>query len=259
MILAILQARVSSTRLPEKVLAPILGKPMILRQIERIGRSELIDRLLLATSTDPSDDPLADLCRKEGVEIFRGDLDDVLDRFYRAARTDDPEHVVRLTGDCPLIDPWLIDRVIEFHMEGGYDYTANALEPTYPDGLDVEIMRFSVLEKSWREAKLPSEREHVTPFLQKDPERFRIGSVKNEQNLSHLRWTVDEPRDLELVRRIYEALYPQKPDFLMEDVLVLLEEHPQWKTINRNIPRNEGLEKSLREDRAYLEQQKENE
>ena len=158
MILAILQARMSSSRLPGKVLAPILGEPMIARQIERLRRAERIDRLVIATSDQPDDDELAAEAGRIGCDVFRGALDDVLERYYRCATAQAPlpDHVVRLTGDCPLADPGLIDRLIAFHLEGGFDYASTALEPTWPDGLDAEIMTMAALEAAWREATLSS-------------------------------------------------------------------------------------------------------
>ncbi|KJR96191.1 MAG: spore coat protein [Peptococcaceae bacterium BRH_c4a] len=248
MILAILQARVSSTRLPGKALMPLLGKPMLIRQIDRVRRAGLIDRLLVATSSDASDDPLEKLCLENGIVCFRGSMDDVLDRFYQAAKPGKPDHVVRLTGDCPLTDPRLIDRVIAFHLRGGFDYTSNTVNPTFPDGLDVEVLRFSCLRQAWEEAKLPSQREHVTLFLHRHPERFSIGSLKNGSDLSSLRWTVDEPPDFELVTRIYEALYPSNPEFATEDILALLAGNPRLMDINAGYQRNAGLQKSLLED-----------
>ena len=217
--LAILQARVSSSRLPGKVLLPILGEPMLLRQIERLNRCSGLDKLIVATSTDPTDDSLELECEKRGVECFRGSLNDVLDRFIQAANPYDPETVVRLTGDCPLADPALIDEVIKYFYEGNYYYVSNCDPPTFPDGLDVEVMRFSSLEAAHREAVLPSDREHVTPFIRSHPERFRLGNYACDTNRSHLRWTVDEPEDFEFVRSIYEKLYPAKPDFGTDDIL----------------------------------------
>jgi glutamate-1-semialdehyde aminotransferase/spore coat polysaccharide biosynthesis protein SpsF (cytidylyltransferase family) len=247
MIIAILQARVSSSRLPGKVLQPILGVPMLLRQIERVGRSKKIDRLLLATSLDASDDPIEALCRQNKIDCFRGNLEDVLDRFYQASLPLRPDHVVRLTGDCPLADPELIDRMIRFHLEGGFDYTSNH-PPTFPDGLDVEVFRASCLTEAWQEAKLPSEREHVTPFIVGNPERYRLGSLKNDQDLSGLRWTVDEKEDFALVSHIYEELYPRNKNFSMTDVLNLLERRPELKNMNTKYQRNEGYKKSLKKD-----------
>jgi spore coat polysaccharide biosynthesis protein SpsF len=248
MILAILQARVSSTRLPGKVLKPILGRPMLLLQIERVRRAQGFDKLLVATSTDPSDDAIQSLCRKNGVDCTRGSLRDVLDRFYQAALPFKPKHVVRLTGDCPLADPEVIDRVIDVHLKGSFDYTSNALEPTYPDGLDVEVVRFASLAQAWREATLPSHREHVTLYVHQHPERFRIENVRSEQDLSALRWTVDEPADLEVVKRIYEGLYPKNPEFTTRDILSFLDRHADLKVLNTAHRRNEGLARSLAED-----------
>ena len=174
MIVAVLQARTSSSRLPGKVLAEIAGVPMLLRQIERIRRSRRIDSLIIATSAESDDDRLAELCEKNGITCHRGSLNDVLDRVIGAVRASEASWVVRLTGDCPLTDPEVIDRVIAAAVdEPNVDYATNALEPTYPDGLDVEIVSREALETAWREATLPSEREHVTPFITSRPERFR--------------------------------------------------------------------------------------
>lgn len=246
MILALLQARVSSSRLPNKVLRPILGRPMLALQIERILRTQGIDKLVIVTSTEPEDDTIEQLCMTIGVECFRGSLNDVLDRFYQAAKLYKPNHVVRLTGDCPLADPEVIERLIRFHLNGNYDYTSNALEPTYPDGLDAEVMRFSILEKAWCEASSNACREHVTLFLYQNPQLFRIGIEKNLVDLSHLRWTVDELADFELVEKIYRKFYLCHPHFAMQDILYFLEEYPELKTLNTIFKRNEGLEKSLR-------------
>lgn len=248
MILAILQARVSSSRLPGKVLMPLLGVPMLLREIERIGRASLIDQLLVATSNDASDDPISRLCRDNGILCYRGSLEDVLDRYYQAAKLSSPEHVVRLTGDCPLIDPEVIDQVARFYLDGAYDYASNTVTPTFPDGLDVEVFRFSCLEDAWREANLPSQHEHVTPFIHRQPERFKIGCFKQEPDLSRLRWTVDEAEDFEFVKQVYEALYRDNPAFVMDDVLHLLKSRPELLAINARFQRNEGYQKSLAKD-----------
>lgn len=253
MILAVLQARVSSSRLPGKVLAEVLGAPMILRQVERVRRSGLIDQLVIATSQDPSDDLLAELCSKEDLAIFRGSLSDVLGRFYGACAKINPHHVVRLTGDCPLADPEVIDHVIEKHLEDLNDYTSNTITPTFPDGLDVEVFTFKALEEAFQEAQLPSEREHVTPFIYKRPHRYKLGCLTFEEDLSYLRWTVDEPVDLNFVREVYQALYPGNPSFGMLDVLELLKRRPDLAEMNKGFVRNEGYLKSLKEDQDYLE------
>jgi spore coat polysaccharide biosynthesis protein SpsF len=248
--IAILQARMSSSRLPGKVLFPIIGKPMLLRQIERIKRSKLIDYLIVATSTHSSDDEIYDICENEGIYCFRGDLNDVLDRFYHAAKTysSHPDHIIRLTGDCPLIAPEIVDRTIQFYLDGDYDYVSNCLEPTFPDGLDVEVFKFHCLEQAWKEAKLPSQREHVTPFIYQHPDRYKIGCYKNSNDLSYYRWTVDEKDDYELVKKIYEELYPSNPEFKMNDILELFERKPELRNYNSMYERNEGYKKSLLKD-----------
>lgn len=230
----------SSTRLPGKALKPVLGEPTLARQIERVRRATTIDRLVVATSMDTSDDPLAALCARVGVDCFRGSLDDVLDRFCKAAERYPSEHIVRLTGDCPLADPGVIDAVARFHGAGGYDYSSNTLHPTFPDGLDVEICRAAVLAEAGREARSAFEREHVTPFIYRRPERYRLGDFRRSPDLSALRWTVDNPEDFELVRRIYEALYPSKPNFALDDILALFEKEPGLALINARYRRNEG-------------------
>ena len=253
MTVAVVQARMSSTRLPGKVLKPVLGQPMILRQMERIRQARRIDRLVMAPSTDASDDVLADVCQAQGVECARGSLHDVLDRYYQVARRLVPQHVVRLTGDCPLLDPDLMDELITFHLAGRFDYSSNALgEPSFPNGLDAEVMRFECLERAWREARLPSEREHVTPYFYNHPELFRLGGYRGERDLSQMRWTVDEPEDLEFVRRVYAELYPANPRFRMGDVVALLEREPALSAINSGFERNEGYRKSLAADREFL-------
>ncbi len=252
MILAVLQARMSSSRLPGKVMKPLLGQPMLLRQIERIRRATTLDSLVVATSNDASDDAIEQLCAANDVTCFRGSLDDVLDRFYRAAKNSNPEYVVRLTGDCPLIDPAVIDAVVRHCIIGRFDYATNAIKPTFPDGLDVEVFTYACLEIAWQEAKLPSQREHVTPFINQQPQRFKIGNYVGPQDLSYLRWTVDEALDFELIKQIYESLYPNKPDFTTGDILALLEKKPDLKSLNLIHKRNEGYRRSLANDSVHV-------
>lgn len=254
-VLAILQARMSSSRLPGKVLLQVCGKPLLQHQIERVQRCASISRLVVATSTDTSDDPIEALARDIGVHVYRGSLDDVLDRFFQAALPHQPGWVVRLTGDCPLADPAVIDRVVRETCDGGLDYVSSALHPTFPDGLDAECLRHSVLEQAWRGARLPSEREHVTSFVYSRPERFRLGEIRNDMDLSALRWTVDEARDFVFVSQIYERLYHARPDFSMEDVLQLLDNEPWLSQLNGGILRNEGYFRSLKQDAARTHQQ----
>lgn len=239
MILGVLQARLGSTRLPGKVLAPILGRPMVSLQLQRLGRARRMDALVVATGADPADDDVAALCRELCVPCYRGSQEDVLDRIYRAASGYGPGHVVRLTGDCALADPALVDEVIGEHLAGDHDYTSNCIRRTFPDGLDSEAMRFSCLEEAWREARLPAHREHVTPFLYQQPHRYQLGSVTAEADYSHHRWVVDREEDLELVRRIYRELYPGDPFFSWRDVLALVERKPELTGLNAGIARSE--------------------
>lgn len=204
-------------------MAPVLGAPMIARQLERLGRSTRLGAVVVATSTDPSDDPLAAFCEGQGQPSARGSLDDVLGRFHTAmALFPQADTIVRLTADCPLADPAVIDATIDRHHESGAHYTSNTpAVRTYPHGLDTEVMRRAVLEEAWREAADPYEREHVTPYIYRRPERFQIASLSRSPSLAALRWTVDYPSDLAFVREVYETLYPGKPDFTSEDVVAL--------------------------------------
>jgi spore coat polysaccharide biosynthesis protein SpsF len=213
--LAVLQARMSSTRLPGKVLAPVLGEPMIGRQIERLRRASRIDALVVATSLDTSDDPLAAYCEAIDVPVFRGPLHDVLERFCGVLRTyPAAEALIRLTADCPLADWSVIDRVIEHHLREDADYTNNTMpERTFPHGLDVEAVRPAAIFEAGREAVDPYEREHVTPFIYRRPERYKIASVVRSPSLGALRWTVDLPTDLAFVRDVDGELYPRDPAF----------------------------------------------
>jgi spore coat polysaccharide biosynthesis protein SpsF len=196
---------------------------MISRQVERLRRCRRIDRLVLATSDRPDDDGLAAHAASLDLGVHRGELDDVLGRFHGALQAFGPARtVVRMTADCPLADWTLIDEVIAAHLASGDDYTSNTPPVrTYPHGLDVEVMNAEVLETAWREAVDPYEREHVTPFIYRRPERFRLGYVSSAPSLAHLRWTVDTPQDLDFVRHVYETLYPSDPAFTSADVVAL--------------------------------------
>lgn len=226
-ILAVLQARMGSTRLPGKVLKPILGIPMLFLQIERIMRARLIDALVVATSDDESDDILADETNRRGFAVYRGSRSDVLDRYVKAATPYAPQAVVRLTGDCPLADWTVIDHVVQTYRSGRFRYVSNTDPPTYPDGLDVEVVDYQALLSANAEARLPAEREHVTPFIRSRPDRFPAANVRASVDRSALRWTVDEPEDFDLVQTIYEALYPSNPAFTTADILNLLDARPE--------------------------------
>jgi len=250
MILAILQARYSSSRLPKKVLKPILGKPMLFHQIQRLQNSKLIDDLVVATSTSSSDDPIENMCLENNINLFRGNLENVLDRFYQCAKRYNPDYIVRLTGDCPLIDWKVVDQTIEFFLDGNYDFAETSLK--YPDGLDTEIMTMQSLKRAWENAELPSEKEHVTQFIVNRADEFHNGILEPNHDMTHMRWTVDEPEDFMFVEKIYQALYAKNPFFLTEDILNLLKKKPKLIKINNKFIRNEGLEKSLVEDKDYL-------
>lgn len=230
---AIIQARMTSTRLPGKVLKEICGKPMLARQIERVARARLVDLVAVATSEDASDDPIAALCAEFGIPSYRGSLADVLDRFQGASERLGPaDHIVRLTGDCPLIDPAIVDACVAVHFANGADYTANGVERTYPDGLDVEVMTSSVLARAAREANDPFQREHVTPYICRNPEIFSLDALRYPRDLSGLRWTVDTPADFAFVERVFAKLLPRDPFFGWRDVLALVEAHPEIAAIN---------------------------
>lgn len=249
MIVAIIQARMSSTRLPGKVLANIAGRPMLWHVVHRVHQARLIDRVVVATSTKTADDPIVDFCQQEGIKYFRGSEEDVLDRFYRTARHFGADPIVRITADCPLIDPEVIDKVISMYLENDYDYVTNTLRYTYPDGLDTEIISFKALEHAWREAERPRDREHVTPFI-RNSGFFSVLNVENERDLSREehRWVVDEPRDLEFMREVHAQLGQNSKTFGMREVLALLAEHPEIRAINQGIIRNEGVYLSMAEE-----------
>jgi spore coat polysaccharide biosynthesis protein SpsF len=234
------------------MLMDIAGKPLIERVIERAIAAEIFDDVLVATSDDSNDDELARFCNTRGIHVFRGSLNDVLSRYWQAAESVHADVIARLTGDCPLLDPEVIRAVVTMFHNGNFSYVSNVIERTFPDGLDTEIFSFSALEAANQEARLPSEREHVTPFIHKNPQRFAMGHFKQEIDLSVLRWTVDEKRDLEFVRRVFTEI--GKDIFSMEETLALLQKKPDLQKINEGIPMNEGMQKSLEEDKRFLKE-----
>lgn len=247
--IAIIQARMGSTRLPGKMMIDLVGKPVVAHVIERVRQSKLLSDVVLATTTDPSDDILATWAEKNNISCFRGSVTDVLDRYYQAAREYRADCVVRVTGDCPLADTSVIDAVIEKYVNDGVDYTSNVHPPTFPDGLDIEVFSFAALERAWQEAKLPSEREHVTPYIWKHPELFVITNhelrIEDDAfDLSSHRWTLDTPEDLEFLRRVMAVC--DTTTFL--STLGCIGEHPEWQTINAMHGRNEGYIKSVSKD-----------
>ncbi len=235
MVVLIVQARMGSTRLPGKVLKPIAGRPMLSYLLERLRRCRLVERMVVATSILPVDDPIVDLCEQDSCMVVRGPEVDVLTRFAMAARTAGAGTVVRVTADCPLLEPALVDHAIDSFTTGACDYLSNMQPPTWPYGMAVEVMTRRALEEAAAEARDQAEREHVTPFLYWRPERYRIHSITRQPDLSMHRWTVDTPEDFELVSRILGALYNDHPNFEMDDVLELLTRHPDWIEINRHV------------------------
>lgn len=235
-----------SKRLPGKVLSLIEGRTMLERVVERARQAKRVERVVVATSEATEDDPVAVVCRDSSIDVFRGSEHDVLDRYLGAARRFDVDSIVRLTADCPLLDPVVVDAVIARFAAGDVDYAANINPPTFPDGLDTEVFSRSALEQAGREARLRSEREHVTLYIRNRPEIFRIANVRHAQDLSAMRWTVDESDDLELVRAVYAEF--GNPDFGMEDVLRLLADQPKLAQSNARFERDEGLRASLRQD-----------
>lgn len=253
-ILIILQARLSSSRLPGKVLKTLHGKPMLEQQIARFAKIQTPYQLVVATSEQPEDDAIALLCKKLDINCFRGELNDVLSRFYHAAthikKQHDIQHIVRITGDCPVIDAKIIDQVIALYLAKQCDYCSNCAPATFPDGLDVEVFSLAALKTAFEQAQKPSEREHVTLFIRNNPNLFTLCNYQNNVDLSHLRWTVDEPADFEFVTQVYRALYPQNKYFDFNDILTLLQQKPELCSINLGINRNEGLIKSVQQDNA---------
>ena len=225
MVLAVLQARMTSTRLPGKVLRPILGAPMLARQIERVRRARRLSGLVVATSTEAEDDVLAAFCQEEKLDCHRGPIQDVLGRYLGALEKFGPAKVfVRLTGDCPLADPTLIDEAIGSHLAVGADYTYVQETWSFPKGLDVEVCQTASLRVADREA-VGADREHVTSFIYARPERFRINAINHDPPLRY-RWTVDTPEDLDFVTSVYQDLYPRDPAFTTEDILAWQARHP---------------------------------
>lgn len=251
MITAIIQARMSSTRLPGKIMKDIEGEPMLWRVIERVKAAKNTQDIIIATTENEADRQVIEFAQKRGINVFAGSESDVLDRYYQAARFfGNPEVIIRVTSDCPLIDPEIIDKTIEFFLKNDFDYASTGrIQSTFPDGLDTEVFKLSALERAWREAKLLSEREHVTPYIWKNPRLFKVGELKNEKDLSHLRWTVDEERDLEFVRAVFQNLYRSDKIFHLNDVLDFLERNPEVAEKNQGIIRDEGYFKSLKEDK----------
>lgn len=237
-ILILIQARRGSSRLPDKVMKPVLGKPILLRMIERVQRSRLQNEIAVITTNEAQDKSIEELCVENNILCYKGHSTDLLDRHYQAALYYKADAVVKVPSDCPLIDPNIIDEVLQYYIShsGEFDFVSNLHPASWPDGNDVEIMSFNALERAWKGATKDLEREHTTPYIWENPEKFRIGSVLwntgKDYSTSH-RWTLDYPEDFEFIKTVYEELYPQNPQFTLEDILHLLEKKPAIAQINK--------------------------
>lgn len=251
--IAIIQGRMSSSRLPGKILADIAGQPMLTRVFTRTSRAQTVDEVIFATTTDASDDAVAEYCDFSGIPFTRGSLFDVLDRYYRTAAQAKADVVVRITADCPVIDPVLIDDVVNTLLNNEYDFVCNRLPPpwnrTYPIGLDVEACTFKVLQKAWKEAKEPQHREHAMPYFYEgvklsafsrqrsegtSPRGFQIALLNNTTDFGDYRWTVDTPEDLEFIRQVF-GRFDGRDDFTWKEVLDLVHDEPQLMQINASV------------------------
>lgn len=255
-IVAIVQARMGSTRLPGKVLMDIAGKPALWHVINRLKQSKLINEIVIATTRKPEDQVIINLAADTGVKSHAGSEEDVLDRYFQAAKKYNADIIVRVTSDCPLLDPVIVDKVIGYFLENNYDYVSNTWssaqgerKQTYPVGLDTEVFSLAVLEKAWKEAKLPSEREHVTPYIWKNYKLFRIGHVGYDKDLYYMRWTLDYDKDLIFIREVYKQLSCKGLTFNSDDVIALIQNNPQLNDINKGIAKNEGYFTSLQKDK----------
>ncbi len=249
--IAIIQARMGSTRLPNKILMKINGMSIIESLLSQLSYSKLLHQKIIATTTNSSDDDLIKLLDSINVTYFRGKESDVLDRYYQCAKQFGVKQIVRISGDAPFIDPNIVDKVIEFFNNSDFDYANNFSDKNrYPVGAEVEVFSFESLESAWINSKKPSEREHVTPYIYTNPTKFRIGYLEYTEDLSKFHWTVDRSEDLEFVKAIYKKI-KNKP-ILLENILELLAKEPNLLDINKNVDSHEGYKKSLQEDKNYI-------
>ncbi len=236
-IVTVIQARMDSTRLPGKILMPLAGKPLLLRQYERVTAAKLIDKIIIATTTEEIDNSIVDLCKDNNMSYYRGNSTDLLDRHYKAALTYSADAVVKIPADCPLIDPGVIDKVLKYYIDNykNFDFVSNLHPASYPDGNDVELMTMNALTDAWQNAKKKLEREHTTPYFWENPKKYRIGNVLwetgKDYSMSH-RFTIDYPEDYEFVKRIYDELFLDENIFSLDDILGLLEKNPDIRNIN---------------------------
>ena len=235
----ILQARTGSHRLSKKVLRKIQGRPLIWHVINRIKKTKSVEQIVLVTTKKKEDSILLKIASENGIKAYSGDNVDVLNRYYQCALMFKADPIIRITGDCPLIDPQIIEEILEFYLNHNYDYVSNTIIPTYPDGIDVEIFSFKALKIAAHLAKKKSDREHVTPYIKRCHNKFKLYNYRYKKNLSVYRWTVDEEKDLKMIRKIYQKMKP-KTIFSMKEILQILSYYPKIFDINKGIIRNEG-------------------
>ncbi len=253
MICAIIQARTGSSRLPNKVLLDLKGQSVLSHVVNRAKQSKLIEKVMVATTVNPNDDAIITECEKIGVQCYRGSELDVLDRFKQGISLSDASHVVRLTSDCPVIVPEIIDMVIKKHLKEDNDYTTNALEDgSYPEGYDVSICKASALYEAWKNAKLPSERQHVMPYIINNPIKYKIAELRYKEYLGHIRLTLDEARDYEVLKLVFDELYDKNNFFGLSEIIDLYQRKPEIFKINSSIIRNEGYKKDLEKEKGVI-------
>ncbi len=255
----IIQARISSLRLPGKVLKKIQGKPMLYYVINQVKHAKYTDKIIIATTTKKEDEKIVDYCKNSKINFFRGSKLDLLDRYYQCAKKFGCDPVVRITSDCPLIDPNVIDQVIEKFIQNSFDYVSNNIEKiglkwnnhtcNFPPGMTVEVSSFKALEKAWKKAKKPSEREHVYPYIQFNPKIFKISNVKHNTDLSHIRCTVDRIEDLKFVRTIINKIPAKKKFVTISDILKIVALEPKLIEINNKTSFDEGWQISVLKDK----------
>jgi spore coat polysaccharide biosynthesis protein SpsF len=251
-IVTVIQARTSSSRLPNKVLFPLCGEPLIVRMAERVQQASSAGKVVVATSSSPEDDVIEYICDQHEISCFRGSLADLLDRHYQVALAYHADAVVKIPSDCPLIDPEIINRVIDYFKANYHrlDYVSNLHPATYPDGNDIEIMSVTAMEMAWEKASRAMEREHTTPYFWENPHMFAIGNVTWESGLNYSashRWTIDYEEDYLFIKRVYEELYPKKQNFGIGDILSLIQAKPELAEINRKYSGRYWYENHLNE------------
>ncbi len=248
-VVAIIQARMSSVRLPNKVLLPLAGKPVLEHIVTRLKECKTLSEVIIATSTSKDDDAISAWCEANRIYCFRGSLEDVLDRYYKAATEVKASAIVRITADCPVIDPKLVDEIVTNFQAGDFD--SFALAGDFPDGLDCQVFSYIALKKAWKEATLASDREHVGTYIEKThPELFKLGGLEKFKGLSHYRWTLDEPSDYLFLQSVFDTLYSENEIFYTEDILALMEQEPHLMQINSGIIRNEGYLKAINSENS---------